>query len=314
MFIELSIIAPFRNEQENVYEFYSRVKNVVNKLNVPYELVFIDDGSSDQTLYVIEKLAAEDKHVKFISFSRNFGHQAALYAGLENCEGNKIVLIDSDLQDPPETIEELWCKLREGYDIVYAKRIVRKGESFLKQNTAKLFYRALNKITSINIPIDTGDFRIVDRRVASELIRMKDHTKFLRGQFAWLGYKETFINYEREKRAKGNTNFSYLKMIRFAMDGITGFSNFPLKFASVSGIIVSLFAFASIIYVVYAKLVLGKVISGWTSIMATVLFLGGIQLLSIGIIGEYISRINDSVRNRQPYVINKTNIETKNHV
>jgi len=307
--VEISVITPLLNEEKNVYELYSRLSNVLKKLNHSYEIILVDDGSRDQTLFALQKIAAEDPHVKYISFSRNFGHQLALYAGLEKCSGDRIILIDGDLQDPPEIIENLWHTFNEGYDVVYAKRNIRKGESFLKKITAKLFYRILNRITSIDIPVDTGDFRIIDRKVAIELLRMNDHTKFLRGQIAWLGFKETFISYEREERKNGHTNFSYRKMFRFAFDGITGFSNFPLKFASVSGIIVSLFAFIFIIYIMLAKLVWGQTISGWASIMVTVLFLGGIQLLSVGIIGEYISRINDAVRNRQLYIINKTNID-----
>ena len=306
--VELSVITPLLNEEENVYELYNRTTAVLKQLGVSYEIILIDDGSRDHTLQLIEKICSEDNHVKFISFSRNFGHQLAMFAGVEKCSGNHIVLIDGDLQDPPEIIQALWHKKKEGYDTVYAKRNIRKGESWLKKATAALFYRILNKITSINIPVDTGDFRIISRKVADELICMKDHSKFLRGQIAWLGFKETFISYDREKRKKGNTNFGYAQMLRFAFDGITGFSNFPLKFASISGIIVSLLSFVLIIYVLLAKLVWGQTISGWASIMVTVLFLGGIQLLSVGIIGEYISRINDAVRNRQLYIIEKTNI------
>ena len=247
--VDISVIAPLLNEEKNVYELYNRLSAVLKKLNSTYEIVLVDDGSRDHTLFTLEKIAAEDSHVKFISFSRNFGHQLALYAGLEKCSGNKIILIDGDLQDPPEIIGDLWLKLNEGYDVVYAKRNTRKGESFLKKLTARLFYRILNRITSIDIPVDTGDFRIINRKVANELLRMNDHTKFLRGQIAWLGFKETSISYKREERKNGSTNFGYRKMFRFAFDGITGFSNFPLKFASVSGIIVSLFAFIFIIYI-----------------------------------------------------------------
>ena len=307
--VDISVIAPLLNEEKNVYELYNRLSAVLKKLNTSYEIILVDDGSRDHTLFTLEKIAGEDSHVKYISFSRNFGHQLAIYAGLEKCSGDKIVLIDGDLQDPPEIIGDLWLKLNEEYDIVYAKRNARKGESFLKKLTARLFYRILNRITSIDIPVDTGDFRIINRKVATELLRMNDHTKFLRGQIAWLGFKETYISYKREERKNGNTNFGYRKMFRFAFDGITGFSNFPLKFASVSGIIVSVFAFAFIIYILLAKLVWGQTITGWASTMVTILFLGGIQLLSVGIIGEYISRINDSVRNRQLYIINKTNID-----
>lgn len=307
--VELSVVAPLLNEEENVYELYNRISMVLRNLAGSYEIILVDDGSSDRTLPAIEKIASEDSSVKYISFSRNFGHQLALFAGLEKCSGNRIVLIDGDLQDPPEAIEQLWNKMNEGYDAVYAKRTTRKGESFLKKLTAAVFYRLLNKMTSVNIPVDTGDFRIIDRKVAAELLRMNDHTKFLRGQIAWLGFKESFITYEREQRKKGNTNFGYASMLRFAFDGITGFSNFPLKFASISGIFVSLLSFILIIYVLLAKLVWGLTISGWSSIMVTVLFLGGIQLLSVGIIGEYISRINDAVRNRQLYIIKKTNFD-----
>jgi dolichol-phosphate mannosyltransferase len=308
MLAELSVIIPLMNEEENVYELYNRLTAVLLQLGISYEIILVDDGSRDHTLQLIEKICSEDSRIKYISFSRNFGHQLALFAGVEKCSGHNIVLMDGDLQDPPETIAALWNKKNEGYDTVYAKRNIRKGESWLKKATAALFYRLLNKITSINIPVDTGDFRIISRKVADELIRMKDHSKFLRGQIAWLGFKETFISYDREKRKKGNTNFGYAQMLRFAFDGITGFSNFPLKFASISGIIVSLLSFVLIIYVLLAKLVWGQTISGWASIMVTVLFLGGIQLLSVGIIGEYISRINDAVRNRQLYIIEKTNI------
>ena len=311
MSIEISVIVPLLNEEQNVYELYSRLSNVLKKIAVTYEMIFVDDGSKDNTFFAIEKFAREDHHLKYISFSRTFGHQMALFAGLQKCIGQHIVLIDGDLQDPPEIIEHLFHKCRnEAYDVVYAKRKARKGETFLKKATAKFFYRLLNKITSVNIPVDTGDFRIMNRKVCDELLRMSDHNKFLRGQIAWLGFKESFIEYNREERKNGSTNFSYRKMFRFAIDGITGFSNFPLKFASLSGIFISIFSFLFIVYVLFAKLVWGHTITGWASMMVTILFLGGIQLFSIGIIGEYISRINDSVRNRQLYIIDKTNIST----
>jgi len=310
--MEISVIVPVMNEEKNLHELCSRLNTVLKKICTQFEIILVDDGSKDNTLFVIEKFSAEDPNIKYISFSRNFGHQIALFAGLEKCGGQYIVLIDGDLQDPPEVIEQLFIKLKEGYNIVYAKRSARKGETFLKKTTAKFFYRILNKITNINIPVDTGDFRIMERKAANELLRMKEHNKFLRGQMAWLGFKETFIEYNRDERKLGSTNFSYRKMFHFAVDGITGFSNFPLKFASMSGIVVSFFAFLYIVYVLIAKLAWGHTITGWASMMVTILFLGGIQLLSIGIIGEYISRINDSVRNRQLYIINKTNISETN--
>ncbi|CAN5725283.1 glycosyltransferase family 2 protein [soil metagenome] len=306
--VEISVIVPVLNEEQNIHELYDRLSNSLKKICTSYEIILVDDGSTDRTLFAIEKFASEDAHLKYISFSRNFGHQVALSAGMEKCVGENIVLIDGDLQDPPEVIEVLFKTLKQGFDVVYARRINRKGETFLKKSTAKFFYRMLNKITAIKIPVDTGDFRIMNKKVGKELLRMKEHNKFLRGQIAWLGFKETFIEYNREERKTGNSNFNYRSMFRFAFDGITGFSNFPLKFASLSGIIVSLFAFLFIVYVLFAKLVWGHTITGWASMMVTILFLGGIQLLCVGIIGEYISRINDSVRNRQLYIIDKTNI------
>jgi dolichol-phosphate mannosyltransferase len=306
--VDISIVVPLLNEQATVYELYSRLIATCDQIKVSCEIILVDDGSKDNTLQVIEKISGEDHRVKYISFSRNFGHQVALFAGLEKCTGEHIVLIDGDLQDPPEVIETLWNKINEGFDLVYAKRSARKGESFLKKSTASVFYRLLSRITSINIPLDTGDFRIMKKKVLLELLKLKEPSKFLRGQIAWLGFKETFVAYERKGRKNGSTNFGYAKMLRFAIDGITGFSNFPLKFASISGFIVSAISFCMIIYVLLAKYLWHQTITGWTSIMVTVLFIGGIQLLSIGIIGEYISRINDAVRNRPLYVVKKTNL------
>jgi len=306
--VDLSIVVPLLNEEDNIFELYDRLRSTLEKMAVSYELILVDDGSRDRTLEAIERIAADDPSVKFISFSRNFGHQPALFAGLEKSSGESVVMIDGDLQDPPEIIEKLYHKLQQGNDIVYAKRDERKGEAWLKKTTAAIFYRIMKRITSVPIPIDTGDFSLFRRKVADELLRMQDHRKFLRGQIAWLGFKESQIHYTRDSRKKGKSNFTYAAMFRFAFDGITGFSNFPLKFASISGLIVSAISFLLIIYVLLAKLVWGATISGWSSIMVTVLFLGGIQLLSVGIIGEYISRINEAVRNRQLYVVKKTNL------
>ena len=304
---ELSIVVPVYNEEENIYELYERLIQVLSSLNLTYEIILVDDGSKDHSFQVIKKIASENTNIKFIRFTRNFGHQSALFAGIEKASGKAIVLMDGDLQDPPEEIRELWTTLQQGYDVVYAKRNSRKGEHASKKISAALFYRLLNKITHIHIPVDTGDFRIFTQRVAKELLEMNDHAKFLRGQIAWLGFKEHFILYEREKRKKGNSNFGFSNMMRFAIDGITGFSNFPLKFASISGLIVSAFSFLMIIYVLLEKFVWHHTITGWTSLMVTILFLGGIQLLSIGIIGEYISRINDGVKNRKLYIVDQTN-------
>ncbi len=299
----ISIITPVYNEALNIFEFYKRITATLEEITPDYEILFIDDGSTDHSIQLIEKLSRENKQVRFISFTRNFGHQIALFAGLEHCIGEKIVLLDSDLQDPPELITDLYDKAITGYDVVYAKRRKREGESLYKKASAKLYYRIFKKITSINIPLDTGDFRIISRKVRDEVLKMNEPHKFLRGQVAWLGFSEDFILYDREPRKNGKSAFSQRKMFHFALDGITGFSNLPLKIASFCGIIVSFIAFLMIIYVFYAKLVLGHTITGWASIMITILFLGGIQLFCLGVIGEYIIRINDSVKNRQLYIV-----------
>ncbi len=306
--IELSIIAPFYNEEDNITAFCFRTTAVLAEMQVSYELILIDDGSRDNTLQAMEKAASQNEHIHYISFTRNFGHQAALFAGINAASGNHMVLIDGDLQDPPELIKALYEKQLKGYDLVYAKRKSRSGESFLKKVTAVFFYRLMRNITSIKIPVDTGDFRIFNRQVARELMCMNDKRKFLRGQMSWLGFKEGSVEFDRVGRKNGTTGFGYTKMIRFAFDGITGFSDFPLKFASISGMVMSVISFFMIIYVLLAKFVWGATITGWTSIMVTILFLGGIQLLSIGIIGEYVGRINEQVRNRQLYVVKKTNL------
>ena len=309
----ISIIAPLHNEEGNVWALYERIRNTCLQLSLNYELILVDDGSADNTLPIIEKIAASDNNVMYLSFTRNFGHQNALFAGIENAQGDYLVLIDGDLQDPPEKISDLWKEIGKGFDVVYAQRSARKGESVLKKISAAIFYRLLNRLTSITIPIDTGDFRIMKKEVAAQLLKMNDQSKFIRGQMAWLGFKESSILYEREQRSNGKSNFGYGSMLRFAWDGITSFSELPLKFASISGMLVSFASFIMIIYVLLAKYVWHETITGWTSLMVAILFLGGIQLLSIGIIGQYIGRINEQVRHRQHYVVRKSNIRNSLH-
>ena len=230
-------------------------------------------------------------------------------AGIVHARGNAISLIDGDLQDPPELIPELYKKMQEGFHVVYAKRKSREGENFVKKFTAKIFYRLLKKITSVDIPVDTGDFRIFSRQVAKELIAMDEKNKFLRGQIAWLGFKQTFVEYERKSREQGETKFTFRRMLRFAFDGITSFSNFPLQIATFLGFLFSFVAFFLILYALYSKFVMHQVVTGWTSIMVSTMFLGGIQLLCIGIIGEYISRIGTEVKKRPSFIIEESNID-----
>ncbi|MCF8379288.1 MAG: glycosyltransferase family 2 protein [Bacteroidales bacterium] len=306
--IELSVIIPLLNEMSILPELYKRLKESVNGITSNHELIFVDDGSSDRTLEILMELSKTDKKTKYISFSRNFGHQVAITSGLEFCSGNANVIIDGDLQDPPELIPELYNKYKEGYEVVYAKRISREGETIAKKLTAKLFYRFLKRITSFEIPVDTGDFRLIDKKIVTYLNQMPERNKYLRGQIAWLGFKQTYVLYEREKRKSGKSGYSIKKMVNLAVDGITSFSNVPLRFVTNMGILVSLLAFIVIIFALFSHFVSGKTIAGWTSLILSITFLGGIQLISIGIIGEYISRINTDVRKRPLYIIDQTNI------
>jgi len=306
--MDLSVIIPIFNEEANIAILYTRINKVLEPMNITYELIFVNDGSKDTSIQLIEALSLNNPQVKYIDFSRNFGHQIAVTAGLEHSIGKRIVIIDADLQDPPELILDLYKKMDEDYQVVYARRKSRNGESLLKKLTAKLFYRILSSITSIDIPVDTGDFRIIDRKVVEVLKQMPEQEKYLRGQIAWVGFKQTHIEYEREERFGGKTGYTYKKMFKFAMDGITSFSDFPLKFASMAGFIVSFFAFIVMLYSLYSKFVLKDTVQGWTSIILSVMFIGGIQLICVGIIGEYISRIGNNIKKRPLYVINKTNV------
>lgn len=300
----LSVVIPVYNEQENVQPLYERLVAVVEGLNLTEtELVFVNDGSTDNTINTIKSLPKGSVKVRYIDLSRNFGHQIAVTAGLDQCEGDLVVIIDADLQDPPELIAQMVEKANAGFDVVYARRIKRQGESFLKKTTAKYFYRLLASITSVDIPIDTGDFRIITRRVVEALNQMPEREKFLRGQIAWIGFNQTYIEYEREERQAGNTGYTWRKMLRFALDGITSFSNFPLKMATISGFVMSFISFLLMLYALYSRFILKVYEPGWTSLMLSVLFIGGIQLVSIGIIGEYIGRISNNVKQRPLYLI-----------
>ncbi len=309
--MELSIIVPVYNEEANIELLFSRLHIVLKQLNLNHEIIFINDGSVDNSFKILKKLAMECDEVKYIDFSRNFGHQVAVSAGIDHCQGNAVVIIDADLQDPPEIIPVLYDKLKEGYQVVYARRKSRSGEGFLKKFTAKLFYRFLAKITSVKIPLDTGDFRIMDRRIVSVLKQMPEQQKFLRAQIAWAGFKQTYVEFDRDQRNAGETGYTYRKMIRFALDGITGFSNLPLKFATIAGFIVSGITFIISLYALYARFVSKDFVPGWTSLILAVLFIGGVQLISIGIIGEYISRLSTNVRKRPLYIIQSENLDSK---
>lgn len=310
----LSVVIPVFNEEENILPLYERLVSTVKQNNLPEtELIFVDDGSSDRTLESVNGLKPDTGvRIKSIELSRNFGHQIAVTAGLDQSSGDYVVIIDADLQDPPELIPEMLGKIHEGNDVVYAKRRARKGESWLKKATAKWFYRVLSRITSVSIPIDTGDFRVVTRRIVEVLNQMPEREKFLRGQIAWIGFNQTFVEYDRDERLSGDTGYTWRRMISFALDGITSFSNFPLKVATVSGFIMSFVSFLLMLYALYSRFILKVYEPGWTSLMLSVLFIGGIQLVSIGIIGEYIGRISNNVKQRPLYLIkDEKTIESK---
>ena len=303
--MDLSVIVPIYNEEANIAELHRRLTGVVEgmKLAGGYELIFINDGSRDQSLPMLRALAAHHPQVRYLDFSRNFGHQIAVTAGLDQARGEAVVIIDADLQDPPELIVDLYARFRQGYDVVYAKRRSRVGESQAKKLTAKVFYRILARITRISIPVDTGDFRIISRRVLLALRQMPEQHKFLRGQIAWVGFRQTFVEYDRAQRAGGETGYTYRKMLRFALDGITGFSDAPLKAATLMGFTVSGVAFLLMLYTLYARLVRQDYEPGWASLMMSILFLGGVQLIAVGVIGEYIARLSANVRQRPLYIL-----------
>lgn len=303
----LSIIIPVFNEEGNLSKILDRIKVVCEAITSDYEIIFINDGSKDNSILLIRELSKKYPFIKYINLSKNFGHQAAVSAGLEHVTGVYTVIIDADLQDPPELIIEMHQKALLGYEVVYAKRNTRKGESKFKLITAKLFYRILDAMTSTKIPLDTGDFRIMHSSVVDVVNQMPEKNKFLRGQIAWLGFNQTFVEYNRDERHTGETGYPLKKMFKFAMDGITSFSAFPLKLASWLGFVVAIVSFLMILYALYSRFILKDYEIGWTSVIISILFLGGVQLICLGIMGEYISRIFDNVRNRPLYVIKDKN-------
>ena len=306
--IQLSVVVPLFNEEDNVNALFDRIHKVLGEMDLTTELIFVNDGSKDKTLAKVFIIAQQHKWVKYIDFSRNFGHQLAIFAGIERANGQYIVVMDGDGQDPPECIPELYEKALSGYEVVYAKRRKRKGENFMKKFTAKVFYRILARITQIEIPVDTGDFRIIHRKIRDILVTMPEQHKYIRGQISWIGFNQTFIEYDRDERMHGETKFTYKKMMRFTLDGISSFSTWPLKVATITGFVVSGASFLLILYSLYQKF-FGYTERGWTSMQISILFLGGIQLIGIGILGEYLGRVSDNVKNRPHYIIRNTNLD-----
>jgi dolichol-phosphate mannosyltransferase len=308
----ISIVVPVYNEEAGIQEFYKRIKKVTQNLDCDStEIIFIDDGSQDSSYRQLIELAQHDSTLKVIKFSRNFGHQIAISAGMENAKGDAVVIIDADLQDPPEVIHQFVAKWKEGFDVVFGVRLTREGESRLKLWTAAMFYRILRFIAQIDIPVDTGDFRLMSRRALKHVIALPERDRFVRGLVSWIGFKQCGVSYSREKRNAGETKYPYRKMLRFALDGITSFSNLPLKLASFLGYLTSLLAF---LYAcgVFIQKSLGYTVQGWATIMIGLLFLGGVQLVCLGIIGEYIGRIFNETKNRPLYIIEEVFESRKN--
>ena len=300
----ISVVVPCYNEQEVLRETYTRVKKVCNEQQLPYEIIFVNDGSRDQTWQILLELTGTDPSIKAIKLSRNFGHQMALTCGLDQSSGEVVVIMDADLQDPPELLNAMLEKWREGFDIVYGKRTSRRGEPLLKRLFAYLFYRTIRRFTGVVIPEDTGDFRLMDRCAVLALLALKERHRFIRGMVSWIGFNQTPIMYERPERYAGQTKYPFRKSLLLAVDAITSFSYAPLRLASYLGVAVSGFAFVYIVIVIVLKL-LGISFSGYTSIMASILLLGGVQLIVLGIIGEYVGRIFEQGQNRPLYLVDQ---------
>ena len=302
----LSIVIPCFNEEEVIGETIDRLLYFCNKIeNINIELIFVDDGSKDNTLVLLKKISETDNRVKIISLARNFGHQVAVTAGIDSTNGDAVVLIDADLQDPPEVIGDMIHKWREGYDVVYGTRTDRAGESAFKRATAKSFYRLLNKLSDVPIPLDTGDFRLMSRKVVDVLKNMPEKDRFIRGMVGWVGFKQTGVLYKREKRFAGESKYPFRKMLRFAIDGILSFSSKPLKISVWIGLLCAFLALTGIISVIYLRVFTNTWVEGWTALMIAILFMGGIQLVSIGILGEYIGRIYNESKRRPLYTVEK---------
>lgn len=303
----ISVVAPVLNEQEVLPELYRRVREVMDSTSETWELVLVNDGSRDSSAEIIAQLHEKDSRVTGVSFSRNFGFQVAVTAGLDHARGDAVILTDADLQDPPEVYPAMIAKWREGYDVVYGIRTSREGETWFKLFTAKLFYRLIYRITSVDIPLDTGDFRLIDRRVADAVRRMPERNRFLRGMIPWVGYRQTGIEYRREPRFAGESKFSSVsQMLPFAVDAVTSFSYFPLRIATYLGFIIAIISGLAILTVILLRLFgPSNPLLGQATTLVAVLFLGGVQLISLGIIGEYLGRIYDEVKGRPLYLIDK---------
>lgn len=303
----LSVVVPCFNEEAVIGETTARLIAQADRLDgIAVELIFVDDGSRDDTFRLLEEIAAREPRVKILSFARNFGHQIAVTAGIDAARGDAVVLIDADLQDPPEVIAQMVAKWREGFDVVYGTRTERPGESMFKRATAKGFYRLLNRLSDIPIPIDTGDFRLMSRRVVDTLRAMPERDRFVRGMVSWVGFRQTALPYRRAERFAGQTKYPLRKMLGFAADGLLSFSTKPLQLSIGLGLVSSAVAFAGIVYALVVRLFTDRWVEGWAGLFIAVLFMGGIQLITVGILGEYVGRIYHEVKRRPLYVVGQS--------
>lgn len=308
----VSIIIPAYNEEEVIVDMVNEVTSALKNIEEDIEVVCVNDGSADRTLDILREMAERDSRIKVIDLSRNFGHQIAVTAGVDHCNGDCAVIIDADLQDPPTLIPAMLDKWKENYHVVYAKRKKRKGEPWLRLIMINLFYRLLKSITKFDIPLDTGDFRLIDRKVIDALKNMPERFRYIRGMVSWVGFNQTGVEYERQERKAGESKYPFSKLLTLALDGIVGFSFFPLRIAAWFGFIISGFAFLYAIFILYKAIFLDAAVQGWSSMMVVILFLGGIILVMLGVIGEYLGRTNIESKNRPPYFVKETIEKDKN--
>jgi len=301
--IEISVVVPMYNESDNVSLFFERVITVLEQLNTHYEIVCVNDGSQDDTLTYLIQHHQQNPAIKVLDLSRNFGKEVALSAGLDYCQGYAVIPIDADLQDPPELIHNLVAKWREGYDVVYATRRARQGETWIKKLTANMFYHAIDQLSEVPIPKNTGDFRLLDRKVVDALKLLPERTRFMKGLFAWVGYRQIAIYYDREPRSAGVTKWNYWRLWNFALDGITSFSSVPLRVWTYVGLLISVAALLYALYIILTVILYGRDAPGYASIMVTLLFVSGLQFVTLGIIGEYLGRIFNEVKQRPLYLV-----------
>lgn len=307
---EISLIIPCYNEQESLPAFFKEVTAVLEKMSCTYELLFIDDGSSDRTLGMLREMAAKDKHVRYLSFSRNFGKEGAMYAGFCNVSGRYVAVMDADLQDPPELLPEMYHLIRdEGYDSVATRRVTRKGEPVIKSFFARQFYHIINKISDANIVDGARDFRLMKREMVDVIVVMSEYNRFSKGIFGWIGFKTYWLPFENRERIAGETKWSFWKLFKYAVEGIINFSHVPLSIASWFGMFMTMVSFIAIIFVVVRKLLFGDPVAGWASMVCIITLIGGVQLFCMGIMGQYISKTYTEVKKRPHYIVAESNLE-----